>query len=172
MNKIIQWVIGAVAVIALILGLVGNNQSAVSTEILGAAGTRFPNGVSVNSTTAPTGKGLIIGQNGSENIEMKSGTCTLTNYSTAGQGIDASQAASSTVVYQCPVTGVASGDITLVQLATSTAMFVNGWSVVGSTASSTAGYINVLISNLTGTARVPSVSGVGSSTNYWYVDTN
>src|SRR3990167_3596255 len=39
-------------------------------------------------------------------------------------------------------------------------------------ATTTAGYINVLISNLTGTARVPSVSGVGSSTNYWYVDTN
>lgn len=53
MNKIIQWVIGVVAVIALILGLVGNNQSADKT--LGA-GTRFPNGISADTTSPTSGQ--------------------------------------------------------------------------------------------------------------------
>lgn len=47
MNKIIQWVIGVVAVLALVISisnLVGGNNQSVS---LGADGTRFPNGISV-----------------------------------------------------------------------------------------------------------------------------
>lgn len=58
MNKIIQWIIGVVAVIALILSisaLVGGNQSA---DQVGASGTRFPNGISANSTSPTAGQVL------------------------------------------------------------------------------------------------------------------
>lgn len=58
MNKTIQWIIGVVAVVALLLslkGLIGgNNQSAVSL----GAGTRFPNGISANSTSPSAGQVL------------------------------------------------------------------------------------------------------------------
>lgn len=59
MNKIIVGVIGLIAVISLGLSITllvgGNNQSA---EILGASGTRFPNGISANSTSPSAGQVL------------------------------------------------------------------------------------------------------------------
>jgi hypothetical protein len=59
MNKIITWVIGIVAVVALVISistLVGNNQSAVPQDTLGASGTRFPNGISANTTSPVAGE--------------------------------------------------------------------------------------------------------------------
>lgn len=54
MNKTIQWIIGMIAVLALVISISnlvgGNNQSAV----LGAKGTRFPNGISVGGGVANT----------------------------------------------------------------------------------------------------------------------
>jgi len=47
MNKTIQWIIGVIAVLALVLSisnLVGGNNQSVR---LGSDGTRFPNGISV-----------------------------------------------------------------------------------------------------------------------------
>lgn len=122
------------------------------------------------STTAGT---LTVGSNGTAISEILKGTCVLTNYGTPGQGIDANHAATSTVLYQCAatsggtaITGVASGDLTIVQFATSTPGLLNGFAIVGSTASTTNGYINVLVTNLTGQAKIPSTLGVGSSTSY------
>lgn len=107
---------------------------------------------------------LKVGTSGTTMSQILSGTCTLGTLGPAS--IDASHAASTTKVYDCPVTGVVSGDNVIASFSTSTATIVNGWSIQGAKASSTAGYIEVLISNLTGTARVPSATGVGSSTSY------
>jgi hypothetical protein len=147
-----------------------------STTMISSTGDVYVNGYA--TTTAATGAiatrgSLTVGPNGTALNQIVKGTCTLTNYGVPGTGIDVSQAASTTAVYQCattvtllPLSGVVSGDLTIVQFATTTAEIVNGWAIIGSSASSTDGYINVLVSNLTGIARVPSAAGVGSSTAY------
>ncbi len=82
-------------------------------------------------------------------------------------GTDGSQAASSTLPYDCAVTGVVSGDFVQAQIATTTVFKVStGWAISGGGASTTAGYITVLLSNNTGAAATPSVTGVGSTTAY------
>jgi hypothetical protein len=57
MNTKFNWIIGGVAVVALFLSLAGliggNNQSAT---ILGASGTRFPNGISADTTSPVAGQ--------------------------------------------------------------------------------------------------------------------
>lgn len=82
-------------------------------------------------------------------------------------GSNASQAASSTVAYDIAVTGVVAGDTVYVQLASSTPQTANQtyWTIIGSKASTTAGFITTLLWN-NGPAASPSVSGVGSTTNY------
>jgi hypothetical protein len=108
---------------------------------------------------------LKIGDNGATFAELKATTCNLI-------GTDGSQTASTTVAYDCAITGIASGDVVLAQLATTT-VYVGGsagWLITASKASTTSGYITVLLSNLTGSNRVPSASNVGSSTNVWYAD--
>lgn len=139
-----------------------------------SAVTTITTSITTAGDITTTAGNLTVGSNGTAISKIMKGTCYLTNYGVAGSGIDASQEASTTVVYQCAatngastaITGVVSGDTTFVQFATSTAEVLNGWVIVGSTASSTNGYINVLVSNLTGTAAVPSAFGVGSSTSY------
>ncbi len=170
MNKIITWVIGGVAVLALIIGsvaLVGSQSSSQGiqdTSVFGAStpGTRFPHGITIG-----------LPQNSPTNIgDIKAGTCALSNLGTTGQGIDVSQAASTTQRYSCAVTGVISTDIVIIaNIATSSIETVNGWAIVGAIASSTSGYIDVILSNLTGTAKVPSAQGVGSSTPYIVIKT-
>lgn len=106
-----------------------------------------------------------IGTNGSAITELKATTCALI-------GTDGSQAASTSVPYDCAVTGIASGDVVLAQIATSTdfAGPVFGWDIIAAKASTTAGYVTVLLANKTGAAATPSISGVGSTTNIWYMD--
>lgn len=104
-----------------------------------------------------------VGANGSDIHELKATTCNLV-------GMDASHPATTTKNYSCAVTGVASGDVVMVQLSTTTPSLYGGWAIQGATASSTAGQIEVAILNLTGGAVVPSTLRVGSSTNVWYLD--
>jgi hypothetical protein len=119
-------------------------------------------GLSIASSTHTT---FRVGTGGTPFTKFLMGTCTLGTLGAAS--IDASHAASTTKSYDCPVTGAASGDTVLAQIATSSSnTLTNGWVVVGAKASSTANYISVTISNLTGTANVPSATGVGSSTSY------
>ena len=114
-----------------------------------------------------TNTGVVtIGQNGSTISELKMTQCALT-------GMNASHTASTTRPYDCAVTGIASGDVTMAQFASSTpfSQTFNGWQIVGSKASTTAGYLTVLIANMTGATLVPSaVTQLGSSTNVWYGD--
>ncbi len=162
MNKIITWVIGGVAVLALIIGsvaLVGSQSSSQGTQdtsVFGAStpGTRFPHGITIG-----------LPQNSPTNIgDIKVTTCALSNLGVTGQGIDVSQAASTTQRYSCAVTGIVSGDIVIPVIASTTIQTVNGWVIAGALASSTAGYVDVLLSNFTGTAKVPSAQGIGSTT--------
>lgn len=56
MNKIVSWVALVVSVFALTFALVGGNQSVPVNESLGASGTRFPNGISADSTSPSSGQ--------------------------------------------------------------------------------------------------------------------
>ena len=145
-------------VISNMLGMAGTPKvslGALDRTTVGNPWT-FSGAVTNNST-------VKIGTNGSTITELQATTCALI-------GTDASQAASSTVAYDCAVTGVASGDVVMAQLATSTPRAgVGHWNIVGSKASTTAGFVTVMLFNH-GAAAVPSVTAVGSSTQIWYMD--
>lgn len=157
-NFIISAVTAAI-VAALAVALVGGNQSVPSVQ-------GVTNYDSVTITPTSFSEGLKVGTSTPTNVNnliVAKGTCVLGTL--GASSIDASQAASSTASYDCAITGVLPGDTVFATFATSTPSIVNGWSIQGAKASSTAGYVSILISNLTGTARVPSATGVGSSTN-------
>lgn len=104
--------------------------------------------------------GLKVGPSGTILSQLIKGTCELI-------GTNVTQTGSSTLPYDCAVTGVVSGDNVMAQISTSTAFkTLNGWSLTGSKASSTSGYITVLLSNHTGASANPSATGVGSTTSY------
>lgn len=114
---------------------VGNNQSNFS-------------GLSERDIKAVS---LTVGDNGTKINELKATTCNL---STTQLPLEAT----STDVFYCAVTGVASGDLVWVQLPSdngqvglSTGGGV-GFQTTYAVASSTAGYIEVGIGNLTGAA--------------------
>lgn len=152
-----------VALIAIVIAVSGHFFPQAQ-ELLGASGTRFPNGIAVGTGASVSTAGtLVIGANGSSISEFKATTCNLI-------GTDASQPASTTVAYDCAVTGIASGDVVMAILASSTPRFGQGWDIKAAIASTTAGFLTVLLSNETGTAAVPSATSVGSSTNVWYLD--
>jgi hypothetical protein len=118
----------------------------------------------LNSSGGEHDASLKIGPNGSTITEAKATTCNLLN-------TDTSVAASTTVYVYCAVTGVASGDVVFGQLSTTTAQTLSGgWVLWSAKASTTAGMIDFMLSNYTGTAAVPSATGVGSSTNVLYLD--
>lgn len=103
---------------------------------------------------------LTIGTSGTALVNMVVGTCNLI-------GTDASQAASSTVAYDCAVTGLTSSDVFIAMLASTTARGgSSSWEISSSKASTTAGFGTVLLSN-NGPAAVPSATSVGSSTQYF-----
>ncbi len=92
------------------------------------------------------------------------GTCALL-------GLDVSQAASTTVPYDCAVTGVTSSDNVIASFSTTTAVSVGwagqpSWLISGAKASSTAGFITIGLTNLSGAAKVPSATNIGSTTQY------
>lgn len=120
-------------------------------------------GASVAANVTSVTNPWRFGANGAIFSEFKAATCDLI-------GTNASQLASTSVAYDCAVTGVASGDVIMAQLASSTPAVGQGWSIKASRASTTAGYVTVLLSNETGANKVPSATSVGSSTQIWYLD--
>jgi len=122
---------------------------------LGRVGTQMPNGVT-------------IGSSGTNNRNVIDGTCTLIVQ--AG-----TQVASTTAPYDCAVTGLTSSfTSTLAQFSTSTAFTTSqafGFVIVGSKASTTAGYLTVLLLNATGAAANASTLGYASTTSYHAVQT-
>lgn len=161
------------ALVALVVSLsvvavVGSIKPA-TIDILGAVGTRFPNGLAVGTTATVTQNKLTIGNSGTAIGNFLFGTSALI-------GADVTQAASTTVAYDMAVTGALSGDVVISQFASSTP-FVDeagntnslGWVITSSKASSTAGYVTVLVANLTGSEAVLSATNIGSTTSYHLV---
>lgn len=169
MNKtIILWIVGIIASIALVLSIgnaVGGNSQPVQTIEKQAFG-----GVTNFDTLA--GNGFKVGSGCNDSNATCAGT-TFTGFvgSTCNLiGTDASQAATSTVAYDCAVTNLTSSFSVIAQLATTTSVVAGktaGWLISASGASTTAGFATVLVTNLTGAAAVPSVTAVGSSTKIW-----
>lgn len=165
MNKIITWVIGIVAVVALGLGLVGgNNQSVPSND--GLKGMTNLSGLVI--TPLDSGDGLVVGTSGTNtSFSGLIGTsCNLL-------GMNVSHAASTTKAYDCAVTGLTSSYNVVAQLATSTlyATTTQGasqsWYVSQAKASTTAGFATVMVTYFGGASIVPSSLGIGSSTAIW-----
>lgn len=152
------------AIVAFAVGLLFITTRPAVEMIAGATdSSTFTNPLYVNSSGGEFNGSLKIGPNGATFTELKAGTCNL-------RGMDASHAATSTKLYYCDATGVASGDVVAVQLATtSTATSFGTW-IVQSAVATSSGMIEVRVYNGTGAAVVPSTIQVGSSTNYWYGD--
>lgn len=151
MNKIIPWAVLAsivLSIVALIVAVGGNSQS--SGGVFGGIGTRFPNGIAVGSGASVSTAGTLnIGSSGSGLTFIKATTCDLT-----GNG---AIAASSSVSVECAVTGVVSGDLAFMTLATSSLGTISG-----ARASTTAGSVTARLFNWTGAAS--SVTALGTST--------
>jgi len=178
-DKINKWtpILTLIAVVILAVSLVGgNNQSG----LLGNSGTRFPNGISADTTSPIAGQirgtygaftgTLTTGSSGTAVARQNVGTCYIRPYA-------ATIAATSTAKVDCQATaawnasgmsalaGVTAGDIVSVTLATSTAgTTLGGLNVTGASASTTAGYIELYINNLTGTTYTWPTTGTASGT--------
>lgn len=142
-----------VALIAVAIIAIGGYWYPQVEKLAGSitTGTNFKYGISVGNTASlgvvPTNFSKIFG-----------GTCSLIApvYTVT---------ASSTVAMDCAITGAVSTDLVDAWFATSTATGA-GWSVVGSSASSTAGFITLRVVNNTGTNAIIPAS-IASSTDYW-----
>lgn len=114
-------------------------------------GTNYKYGISVGNTAS-------LGVVPTNFAKILAGSCSLiaSTYTIA---------ASSTLGMDCAVTGVVSTDLVFAESATSTAGFGTGWSITGASASSTANFITVTVSNGTGASGVIPAS-IASSTKY------
>ena len=102
-------------------------------------------------------QGLSIGNRATVLEKVTAGTGSLI-YS------NSSVTATTTKAFDIAVTGVTVNDNVFVQAATTTAIYL-GWDIIGASASTTSGYITLIIANNTGgTANVP--RNIASSTNY------
>lgn len=127
----------------------------------GSTGSRFPNGVSANTTSPIAGQllgttllvtsGATLGSSGSSIAAVVFGSCQIVAYSNT-------ITASSTATVDCSTNGTPSGTIT----GLTANQFIDAWatttmsslsqgvSIIGSHASTTAGIITLRISNGTG----------------------
>jgi hypothetical protein len=138
------WV--ALVVVAIIA--VGGYFFPQVTGLLGAStpGTRFPHGITIGlPSNSPTNYALI-----------QSTTCNLqANFSIT---------ASTTRSVPCAVSSAVSGDLILVLMPATTTLAAQ-YLVLGATASSTAGQVDVSLYNATGGSAVPAATATfGSST--------
>jgi len=164
-----------IVLVALVLGLVvgyvvapkGNSFGAVVAADVTTITNPwvFSKAVSFSGTAAT----LKVGSNGSTMSEIKATAATIAGTT------DTSHTASTTKYYYAAVTGVASGDVVFAQLATSSPGFANsfglGWAITAAKASTTAGYVDLMVANFSGQSIAPSASGgFGSTTNIFYID--
>ena len=150
----------------LVAGFIGgNNQVPGVPDINGMLGAVTARTTITNPWTFRNT--VTIGTNGSAITEFKGTIATISGTT------DVSHAATTTKYYYASVTGVASGDVVLAQLASTSAAVTapNGWAIVSAQASSTAGLVDLMIRNLGTAAIVPSAAGgFGSSTNIFFLD--
>lgn len=143
-NKGIWVALIAVAIIA-IVGLVNPAQ-----------GIKFQGVTNYDEVDATAIK--IGGSSGSRLGPIISSTCSLIANSFT-------VAASTTVAMDCAVTGVVAGDIVFAQFASSSPIVGNGWAVDQVSASSTSGFITLLVTNNVGASAVMPAS-IASTTRY------
>lgn len=167
-------IIGGIVLTGLVVGLllinvVPKGQGGVYSQVAQYfynglyAGTSNQLSISSAGTLSTTGNlsttgSLTVGSSGSAITKSIVGQGDII-------GGDASLAASTTAPFDIAVTGVVSGDYVSAQLSKAQTGFL-GFVIVGSRASTTAGYITVDLTNFSGVAAKPSVSGVASSTTY------
>lgn len=162
MNKIIQWVL---VVAAFILSLFSISTSKVPAQIKSIGGTvhnvqeTFDSGIAVNGTEViSSSRGLsaasIAVGSGTSVTKLLKGTCNLIGTPTIS--------ATSTSAMDCAVSGVVAGDTVFMQTPTTTPATFEGWNILGANASSTSGYLTVILQNLTGANAVPPATVTGS----------
>lgn len=134
-------------------------------------------GVTMASTTITS---LKAGQTGTQLSRVNAGTCYVLAYATT---IDAT----STAIVDCQATaavggittvnasalaGVTAGDAVIAQFATSTSgSTLGGVKIIGASASTTSGYIQLNVANLTGTTFTWPTTGTATGTvNYLVID--
>ncbi len=140
------WVAIAVVAVLAITGLF--------TPVGQKAAASLGFGAQTNFTDVKVSSSFQWGTSGTQFARLNSGTCSLT-----GIQVGTSTLATSTVgFYSCAATGVEPTDLVQadMQFASSTATTTGQWTIVGSSASSTAGYINVLLYNISSTTTIPS----------------
>lgn len=169
MNKIITGVIGVLALLGVILGAVAlvGNQPAPAPAPLGSSGTRFPNGITVGNGVA----------GGTTLAALNMGTCNLYQYvntiaatsSITTDCVNTSSAGFGTTGGLVALNGVQSGDKVFATLATSTsvASALGRLTVMSAIASTTNGYITVVLSNLSGTTYT--FQPTTASTSLYYI---
>jgi len=163
MSQLNKWA-GVLALVAIVIAIGGYAYPKIQ-ENLGATGTRFPNGLSTNSTSPAVGElqtttlevdstssfegAVTVGTSGSGMARINTGFCNI--HSTTN-----TIAATTTATVSCQagtntlsaLTGVTAGDICFLSLATTSINVATGVHVAGASASSTAGYIHAEIGNL------------------------
>lgn len=163
---------GVIAILLLVAGVAmfsGDRSLSGATEFVKKSFTEgFYAGSSRQTELSRTGA-LRVGTSGTSVSRVNAGECYLAPGS-------ATIAATSTALIDCQataawdadgtsaLTGVTYGDSVQVTFATSTTGNTNGIVVQSASASSTAGYIQLRISNLTGTTFTWPTSGTASGT--------
>lgn len=163
MNKNIFWVGILIAIVIAVGGYFfpGGKIVQVVQDVVGAVGTRFPNGIT-------------IGGSGSDNVEVRSATCNVT--------VSASWlpiTASSTFTGSCAITGVVSGDqvwaslpfINPIIAGRQNAGNVEQIFLLGAQASTTAGQVDFLFKN-GGNAATSSIAQATTSVQVLFFDTS
>ena len=147
-----------VGLVAIVIALIGLFATANTAPVAGGIsnGTGFTHGISVGNTAtlgvAPTNISKIL-----------TGTCSLIAPSFT-------VAASSTVPMDCAVAGVTSSDTMVMTEFASSSVVGSGWAIDGSSASSTAGYLTMRITNWTGASAIIPAS-IASTTQYLVIGT-
>lgn len=137
MSKLEKIVLYAVVVVSLVLGVVAFFGTSSSAK-LGGTVENFP---------VWFYNGLKIGTSGQTLQNFQFGTCTLSGATTIATGTVAT--------LSCAASGVVSGDETIVR---PTSAITYGWDFRGSSASTTAGYIDVRVQNDSSTTTIPATT--------------
>lgn len=185
-QKVKEWS-GVVALVAILLFLGSDytnktNLGAVTTTCQGTTTCLtdlFVTGEELQGSATVGYSGTLnegnVTRTGTTFTRLNGGTCYIKAYATT-------IAASSTAQVDCQataavsangiaaLTGVTFGDSVIATLATSTAGTAsNGLVITGASASSTAGYVTLYISNLTGTTFTWPVTGTATGTVHYFV---
>lgn len=127
----------------------------------------------INDLGAASTTGLLVGNAGTNFTRLNGGTCYIKAYATTIAATSSTQVdcqATALVAKNGPsaLSGITYGDSIVATLATSTAGTTSsGLVITGVQASSTAGYITLYISNLTGATYTWPTTGAATGTAYY-----